>query len=178
MLLERAGNHVGNLAHGVIDVIINLGGLKVVLEGRIDKQAKSLWKDAAERVSDGLADISVAVLYAPHLLSAPSLARLREQLEHATFSGAVFSFGSGSLREEPFNSLTLDELADLLNTVFRLIVQNDVVRDQVQRVETMIEGIVDTAVKSDLFFASDIVQQRLKTALGIDADGKDNEEVD
>ena len=51
-----------------------------MLEGRIDKQAKSLWKDAAERVSDGLADISVAVLYAPHLLSASSLACLREQL--------------------------------------------------------------------------------------------------
>jgi hypothetical protein len=58
-------------------------------------------------------------------------------------------------------------------------VQNDVVREQVAQVESMIEGIVETGIKSDLFTSSEVLTTRLKKALGIGADAKtDTEAID
>ena len=154
------------------DVIVDLGGLKLIIEGRNEKNLKSLKRDAARRISDGLADISIAVAYDPSLMSAPSLAALRKKVDESKYSGSVFSFAGGSQREESFHSISLDELADLINSAFRLVVKNDVVREQVKQVETMIESIVDFAVKADLFFTSDVLTARLHTALGISRDAK------
>lgn len=150
------------------DVIINLGGLKVVLEGRTESLFKNLLEDAAARITDGVADISIAVAYPERLKTARNLAALRQKIESATYSGSALAFAGGTILENGFEGKTLTELADLINTCFRLVVQNDVVREQVQQVESMIEGIVETAVESDLFFASDVLADRLRTALGIE----------
>jgi hypothetical protein len=154
------------------DVIINLGGLKVVIEGRIETNLKSLRRDAAERITEALADISIAVAYPAEIMSAASLAALKKKVASGSYSGSVFSFGSGTLREDSFSDINIDELADLVNSAFRSAVQNDLVREQVKRVESVIEQIVDSAAKSDLFFASDVLQSRLTTALGIDPNEK------
>ncbi len=161
------------------DVIIDLGGLKVVIEGRVESYLKSLRVDAAERIKDGLADISIAVAYPKRLMYAPNVTALRQQIENAVYSGSIFSFAGGKPHEQRFTDISLGELADLINSCFRLVVQNDVVREQVHQVESMIESVVETAVRSDLFFASDVLTDRLKKALGIPSDAKaDTEESD
>ncbi len=158
------------------DVIVNLGGLKLVIEARVEKQKASLLRHAAKRVTDGLADISMAILYPNELAQAPSLAALRSKLAGGTYSGAVFSFSQGGLRPEPFSGATLGNLAELINGAFRLVVRNDMVRDHVQEVERMIEHIVDEAIHADLFFHSDVLTTRLKSALGIASDGEEDKE--
>jgi hypothetical protein len=158
------------------DVMINLGGLKLVIEGRIETNLKSLRRDAAERITDALADISIAVAYRAETMSAANLAALKEKVGSGSYSGSVFSFGGGALREDPFSKISIDELADLVNSAFRSAVQNDLVREQVKRVELTIEQIVESAAKSDLFFASDVLQSRLTTALGIDPNEKSEAE--
>ena len=158
------------------DVMINLGGLKLVIEGRIETNLKSLRRDAAERITDALADISIAVAYPAETMSAANLAALKAKVGSGSYSGSVFSFGGGAIREDSFSKISVDELADLVNSAFRSAVQNDLVREQVKRVESTIEQIVESAAKSDLFFASDVLQSRLTTALGIDPNEKSEAE--
>jgi len=150
------------------DVIINLGGLKLIIEGRVKTALKSLKKDAADRVEEGLADISIAIGYAEGLTSASGLRALQAKIEQGRYSGFLYAYAGGRLRADEFQDLSLDELADLINACFRMAVQNDVVREQVRRVEWMIEGIVETAIQSDLFVASEVLTGRLRSALGID----------
>ena len=64
------------------------------------------------------------------------------------------------------------------NGAFRLVVQNDMVREHVQKVEHMIEKIVEETVHADLFFHSEVLTTRLKSALGIDKNGADKEDLD
>jgi hypothetical protein len=161
------------------DVMVNLGGLKLVIEGRIETARSSLLRHAAKRVTDGLADISMAILYKKSLAIAQSLHELRDQVDGGTYAGALFSFAQSRLRRDTFTGATLQDLAELINGAFRSVVRNDVVRDHVQRVETMIEEIVDAAVDTDLFFESDTLTARLKGALGIAAHGEvEKEDID
>ena len=112
-------------------------------------------------------------------MSAPDLGALKNQVASGNYSGSIFSLASGKLREDSFTDINVDELADLVNAAFRSAVHNDLVREQVKRVEAVIEDVVDSATKSDLFLASDVLQTRLANALGIDPNAKaDREEID
>src|SRR6266542_53825 len=77
-------------AGGRPDVLINLGGLKLVLEGRQSNLRNVLYEDAEARIDDGLADFSIAVLYPVGLESAADMDELKSNIEEAQFDGAIF----------------------------------------------------------------------------------------
>jgi len=157
-------------AGGRPDVLIILGGLKLVLEGRAEAQRQSLMRDAQARVEEGLADMAMAIVYPRGLETARSMAELSRQIEVARYDGAIFYFDRRGIASMPFTGASLDELIQTINAVFRLRVQNDVVREQVANLEGTIEDIVSQASMTDLFFSSAILVGRLKAALGIEAD--------
>jgi len=150
------------------DVLINLDGLKLVLEGRHESQRESLLSDAQKRVTEGLADISMGVLYHPSLYTATSTAELRSRLEDGSYSGAVFFFDETGIGEQPFTNSSLDNLVETINRVFLLRVQNDVVRTHVKMVEEALDNVVEQASVTSLFYASEALVARLRTALGIE----------
>ena len=59
-LLSRTGTELRKP-----DVVISIGGIRLVLEGKLDKPTakKALDKDSPRRVSEGIADIAVGVVY-------------------------------------------------------------------------------------------------------------------
>ncbi len=156
-------------AGGRPDVLIILGGLKLVLEGRTEAQRQSLMRDAQARVEEGLADMAMAIVYPRGLETARDMAELSRQIELAHYDGAIFHFDRQGIASMPFAGASLDELIQTINAVFRLRVQNDIVREQVANLEGTIEDIVSQASTTDLFFSSAVLVGRLKAALGIEA---------
>lgn len=149
------------------DVLVELGGLKLVLEGRHEKEVKSLKADARDRVKKGLGEISLALSY-PDDLFTTNTTQLTAALEHTAFDGSVFYYSGSDIHESVFESSSIDDIADLIRNVFGLIVQDDVVRSQVEKVELAIDRSVAIARKTNLFFKSETVKKRLKAALAID----------
>jgi hypothetical protein len=160
------------------DVLIVLDGLKLVLEGRSRTQRHMLMADAKARVEEGVADIAIGVLYPPDLRDAGSLHELTANIAAAHYDGEIFSLGRQGIDNTPFAGASLDELAQTVNSVFRLRVHNDVVREQVVRLEAMLDDTVSRASTTDLFFRSAVLVQRLKQALGIVDDDSDEADAD
>jgi hypothetical protein len=149
------------------DVLIHLGGLKLVIEGRAASQRASLMVDAERRVSDGLADLSMAVLYPEGLNSADSMAALGKKIASSRYSGAIFFYASKGIDFLEFTDATLDELAEAIRTAFRVRVRNEVVREHVRRVEEAIEAVVRYSAETTLFSSSTTLIKRLGKALGV-----------
>jgi hypothetical protein len=168
--LERRGldaNAETIVGRGLPDVLIHLGGLKLVIEGRTSAQRTSLLKDAQARIVSGLADLSVGVLYPPDLSSADSMSSLTQKVEAANYSGSVFHLGQKGIESQEFVEASLDQLAETIRGAFRLRVQNDVIRYQVNAVEAAIEKAVSGATVTNLFHASETLVARLSVALGL-----------
>jgi hypothetical protein len=155
------------------DVLINLDGLKLVLEGRTVVSKKDLMRDADRRVQDGLADISMALVYPEDLKTAATMSDLTRKIESARYDGAIFYLNSKGVATLPFYSSALAELVETINDVFRLRVQNEVVRDQVTGLRDTIEGVVEQASATNLLFDSDVLASRLKEALGVGSGDED-----
>ena len=154
-------------AKGRPDVLVDLKGIKLVIEGRHQKERVSLQGDARARVRKGIGDIALAVEYDDELYTTNST-KLGEVLASSTFSGSIYYFSGSDINETAFSEKSLDELSDLLRSVFSLIVQDDVVREQVEAVEDAIDKVVAIAKSTNLFFRSDTVRKRLMAALAID----------
>jgi hypothetical protein len=149
------------------DVLIHLGGLKLVIEGRAASRPASLMADAERRISDGLADLSMAVLYPEGLNSADSMAALGKNIAGSRYSGAIFYYASRGIDSLEFADATLDELAEAIRTAFRVRVRNEVVREHVRRVEEAIETVVRYSAETTLFSSSTTLIKRLGKALGV-----------
>ena len=158
------------------DVLISLEGVKVVLEGRTASQEAALMRDAEERVENGVADISIAVVYPKDLKVATGMADLARKIEATCYSGCIFYADSSGVAKMPFQGASLDELVQYINAAFRIRVQNDVVREKVAEISDTMEWVVECASKSNLFFSSDVLIRELKQVLGIDP-GEGQDEV-
>lgn len=164
------------LSKGRPDVLIDLDGIKLIIEGRKASHRQSLLKDTRERIEQGIADISMAILYPEDLFRIVSMGELTKQIEILRYDGALFHFSQGGIVENPFYSASLNDLVETINNAFHLLVQNDVVRAYVTRMENTIEKVVNTASETNLFFQSEALTQRLKEALGIGS-GASKEEI-
>src|SRR5579864_3562140 len=126
------------------DVIINLSGVKLALEGRDSASKASLWKYAQARVTDGLAEIALALEYPGDLYTTKTPAS-GHAIQSAHLSGKIFYFAESAIQENRFESASLPEIAEIIRQAFSLIVRNDIVRQQVDRVESAISAAVETA---------------------------------
>lgn len=156
------------------DVLIYLDGLKLVIEGRAQNRPRaSLEEDAKERVLEGAADISMAIVYPEDLGIALGMAELGSKIEAASYDGVIFSFKEEGITSRSFSEARLGELVEVINNVFHLCVRNNVVQEHVKRVEHTIGKVVDQMFVTNLFSNSEALVARLKAALGIEEDGRD-----
>jgi len=153
------------------DVIINMGGLKIIIEGRFGN-IDSLMNDIKERVLQGMADISMGIYYDSELRSADNVDVLITKLKTSSYGGAVCYFERGGLATKEFDNVTLSNIVEMLNNIFHLYIKNDIVRDYVKRVEDTIEKISSRASTEGLFFKSEVLIDRLKNTLGIEHESK------
>ncbi len=148
------------------DVFVNMGGLKVIIEGRFGTNP-SLKADVKERVESGLADISMGIYYSRSLREADSLDELTVKIENETYDGVTCYFERTGLTLKGFHGVKLPDIVEMLNNIFHLYVQNDLVREYVKKVEKSLESVTQRASASGLFFQSEVLIERLKKTLGI-----------
>jgi len=149
------------------DVLISLDGVKLVIEGRIATSRASLFRDAQQRVEDGIADLSMALLYPPALKEAASQEELRRNLASSSYDGAVYYMGRDGMCEQAIQAGSVDDLVGAINMVFGLRIRNDIVRHQVDSLRDALDRVVESAASENLFFKSDAVKMRLRNALGL-----------
>ena len=150
------------------DVLVDLNGIKLVIEGRHEKTIKSLKGTARQRVYKGIGDISLALSY-PEVLFTTKSTSLSNEIVKREYSGAIFHYEGSKIQESAFHSSSIDDLSEMIRNVMSLIVQDDVVRFQVEAVEQAINDVVALAKTANLFFKSEAVKRRLKAALAIDS---------
>lgn len=157
-------------AEGRPDVMVNMGGIKVVLEGRFGNE-QSLIQTIRERVQSGLADIAIALHYPLEMQDATSLPDVRRRLKSSRFKGAICSLANVN-EPQIFDPLNHEELGQLINSTFGLLVNDTSTAEAIDRLEASVEKIVLQASSSGLFFKSEALIARLKASLGVaDADG-------
>jgi hypothetical protein len=148
------------------DVLIDICGLQFIIEGRINNQRTRLFSDTKRRLEGGMCQISLALLYPDILYSTPQNS-LEDEIRNTKFSGCLFFFSAGKLVESEFHDLTVDQIGDIVRRSVFLLVRNDVLRTQIAAVEEAISNSVRIASKSNLFFRSEALLDRLEQALAI-----------
>lgn len=149
------------------DVRIVIGGLKVILEGKTESRRRSLEKQARERLTDGLADISVAIFYPSRLREADDLTALQKGLSDARYDGLVFHWAAGGVERIRIDSGSVYDLVEVLNRVYTLYTNNNLLARKIEEIERGITRLTGEAGQTSLLLFNDIVESKLRTALGI-----------
>lgn len=120
------------------DVLVSLRGLRLIIEGKVENRSAAS-ADALRRVEEGMAHISIAVVY-PKELRAVAFADLDGAMENSDLDVQIFTESGAT----SWVTTDIDGLANLLNRSYAQLVQEDVVAEAVEVLE---EGI-------DLFAAA------------------------
>lgn len=122
------------------DVLVVFQGLRTVIEGKVGDQPDAegqVLDNARGRVEQGIAHISIAVLYPASLRQAPSLDELKRQLSAATLRVAVCTEAG----EQGWTECDLGTFADLLRRSFERLIREDVVAEAVAALDAGVERL-------------------------------------
>ncbi len=154
------------------DVIVIVGGLKVILEGRT-RNYKSLCRKAKERLESGLADISIALFYPKGLNEAGSQDELREKIRNARYAGKIFYWGSKGIEEMQFKDSALSDIVEIINHIYDLYIRNNLLIEKISEVEETIRKLVGEGKQTSLSlsfyipFGDTPIFKELEKVLGI-----------
>jgi len=151
------------------DIMILLEGVKLNLEGRFEdsSQAGHLEQNCKERVEEGIADISIGVLYSIDLKEAANIKELTKKLEGTLYKAFLVYYSSDGIRVLKLGNLEIKKLIEQIHNIFFMIIKNDVVRTMVKEVESVITKTTRSALEEGFFFSSDKLVKELKESLGI-----------
>lgn len=120
----------------------NLLGIRVVIEGRIGQSSsvrRSLEEDCEERVAEGVAPMAVAVAYPAGINQASSLSDLEDNIRDSELEmNVVTEEGVGD-----WSSGGLSDLAQFLRSGYSDLIQENVVEDAVDTIDSSIDGFVN-----------------------------------
>lgn len=142
------------------DVTVDLFGVRMVIEGRFDKNAgtrSSLEKDARQRVEDGISPVCLAVLYPASLSQAATNSVAKKALASNTLE--VYAVSESGVND--WSATNVDGITDLLRRVYELLVSEDVVTSSVVEIENAIE------VSSSKLIRHRATPSRLRVTLNI-----------
>lgn len=149
------------------DVRIIVGGLKVILEGKTEALRKELDQQAKERLTDGLADISLAIYYPTGLNEAEDLDALRKGLVDAAYDGVVYHWGSEGVERIRLEGKSVKDLVEVLNRVYTLYTSNNLLARKIEEIEQGITRLTGESSQTSLMMYGDAVEAKLRKALGI-----------
>jgi hypothetical protein len=153
------------------DVLVLYQGLRTIIEGKLEDQPDAqdnVHRQAYNRVTDGLAHISIAVIY-------PATLRIvKDKVRQALYSSklqfeVITEFGS-----QGWSTAKVSDLGDILRRTFEQATKQDLVYETAKGIE---ETLNEFAL---VIYASEGTTERFREVLGIkeppeDADGKRSE---
>jgi len=152
------------------DVMVEINGLKVNIEGWFEKRIKiaDLKTKCRKRVEEGISDIAIGVLYPESLKEANNDEHLIEKIKQSNYKVFVFFPSVKEVKEQFLGELKIEQIAENLNYLYGEIIKTDVVKEQINKIEKAIQTCAQIVSKSSLFFSSLKVIEELKKALGIE----------
>ena len=173
-LLRRAG--FKEVAAEVIakgnlpDVMINVSGLRVVLEGWFEKSVSVnvLKEKCRQRIEDNICDVAIGLFYSDLLKEAESDEELVNKIEQSDFETFVFYPSTEGVTEQALGKVKFEQLAENINYLYSQIVKTDLLKEAVVKVEEAIQTCAEIVLTSGLFFSSKKVIEELKEVLGIE----------
>jgi len=149
------------LPEGWPDVLVVFNGLRLSLEGKVDDQpqaSRRVWNDARKRVEQGIAHLSLAVLYPSELRHVPPL-RLSNALKSAQLR---FSVCTPSAEQPDWQKGDLQILIATLHRAYQRLVSEAEVAKAVQILR---EGVKELSQGLSL---AGVSAKRVAQPLGID----------
>ena len=128
------------------DVLVTFQGLRTAIEGKVNDQPGvegAVLQAARERVEEGIAHLSIALLYPPELRQTP-FDNLRDELPRARLRLAICSEAG----QEGWMDGDLDHLAELLRRTYDQLIREDVVSWAVQIIGDGVDGFADIIMDS------------------------------
>ncbi len=137
-VLQRQGRHMP-------DVMATLHGLRVIVEAEIDIpgcELKAL-ESARERVSSGVANVAVALIYPVTLARQSSVKRIKELMldEDTGFRVSVVT----ELGDTPFVSGGFEYLLSVLQESWTRLLHEDVLAETVSQIDSAVTAFADVA---------------------------------
>jgi len=158
------------------DVLVIVGGLKVILEGDITNNPQKLYEAARKRLEDGLADVSISILYPEGINIAGGLEELKDNLKKSRYSGKIFYWGRQGIEEMPLpENSSIKELVEGINRVCSLYIRNDILSEKVKEINNTIRAVAGELTQTTLLSYAPSLKRRLKEALGI-SEGEEEED--
>ena len=155
------------------DIRFSYNGLRVVIEceiGTVQAAGKKALASAQGRVDDGIADVALALVYAPELAEEPDIATIKGLM---TSPAAIFHIAVVTeAAQEPFSGGNLDFLMDVLNQAWRRLLTDDMLSETVAEIDKAV-GAFAQAVNQHLG-----ITKKLAATLGIQGEPDKKVEAD
>lgn len=155
------------------DVIVELYGLQLLIEGRKAKYKKTLFADIKEKLEEGYGDIGIAMLYSEDLYEIKEIGDLERKLEDSRIAGAIFYWGWDGLKKLEFNGKAIVEIVEIIRGTLDIYIQNNILKQQIFEVKNTIEKIVRSVNVPDLWLSDKELLEKLMSALGISDYGEE-----
>lgn len=155
------------------DVIVELYGLRLLIEGRKEHLKKGLFKDIEEKLEDGYGDIGIAILYPNKLYKVKEIGELEKKIEKSRFSGAVFYWSAEGIKYVSFHNKEVRNIVEVIREILNIYVKNDILKQQIEEVRNSIEKIVKDVNIPTLWLSDKELLSKLMIALGVSDYGKE-----
>lgn len=137
------------------DISLILDGIKVIVECRKDIcKVEKLFDDARKRVDEGLAEISVALLYPNTNKDITTLDEVKEFLKSCVFEGKILYSNNGIIDEEPITKMKFDQIKEVLRRIANLAISKDALYNLVKESEIEFDSIATKLNSKNLFYNS------------------------
>lgn len=152
------------------DVMVEINGLKVNIEGWFEKGIKIEYikSKCRKRIEEGISDIAIGLLYPDSLREANNDEHLIEKIKQSNYKVFVFSPSIKGVKEQFLGELKIEQIAENLNYLYGEIIKTNLLREQINKIEKAIQTCTEITSISSLFFSSPQVIKKLKNTLGIE----------
>jgi hypothetical protein len=151
------------------DVSTLVEGIKVTIEGRKETYQKDkLMEDAKRRIEEDIADVSIALLYPKEIEEQEATDKLIEFLKKCKYNGAIFYSTDGNVKEEKFENITIELLAQILKNVTALIISKQKISEYVKEVENKFTNISQILASANLFYSNNTLLKTITDLLEIE----------
>ena len=151
------------------DIMVYISGIKINIEGRFEgsPELNNLRGRCKSRVDNGICDIAMGLIYPKNIREAQDDYDHIKKIKNAQLESFAMYIDSQGVKELDFTTGSVANIAEKLSNIYTTIISNDVLHSEIKNLNERIKDTHELALKSELFFSSKVVIEKLKDVLGL-----------
>ncbi len=151
------------------DIMVEINGIRVNIEGKFEGggNKKTLRENCRKRVEEGICDVAIGLIYSKELQEAKNDDVHKKKIKQSEFQTFIFSISSKGIEERDLGKMGIERVVENIYYIYSEIINTDLVKEQVKKVNDVIQKSSEIALSSSLFFSSKKLKRELEKALGI-----------